>query len=110
MPYHGVIGFRRGSQNPIPWGERPRSGNGQRRNGRPSAADHARFEALRAWRNATAEKRGVEPDIILTNQLLWAIAQRNPRSKKDLSGDGLLVRWQVDEFGDQLLSIVKKVR
>jgi ribonuclease D len=101
--------IRRGSQNPISWRERPRSGSGQRRNGRPSAADHARFEALRAWRNATAEERGVEPDIVLTNHLLWAIAQRNPRSKQDLSGEGLLARWQVDEFGDQLLSIVKKV-
>jgi ribonuclease D len=102
--------IRRGSQNPIPWGDRPRSGNGGgRRNGRPSAADHARFEALRAWRNATAEERGVEPDIVLTNQLLWAVAQRNPRKKQDLSGEGLLAGWQVDEFGDQLLSIVKKV-
>lgn len=101
--------IRHGSQNPISWGERPRSGNGGRRNGRPSPADHARFEALRAWRNATAEARGVEPDIVLTNQVLWAVAQRNPCNKQDLSGDGLLARWQVDEFGDQLLSIVKRV-
>ena len=46
--------------------------------GRPSAACQARFEALRSWRNATAEARGVEPDIVLTNQILWAVAQRNP--------------------------------
>lgn len=101
--------IRRGTQNPIPWGERPRSGNGGRRNGRPSAADHARFEALRAWRNDTAEARGVEPDIVLSNQLLWAIAQRNPRTTQDLSGDGLLARWQVEEFGDQLLAVVRRV-
>jgi ribonuclease D len=101
--------IRRGSQNPISWRERPRSNSGQRRSSRPSAADHARFEALRAWRNATAEERGVEPDIVLTNHLLWAIAQRNPRSKQDLSDEGLLAHWQVDEFGDQVLSVVKKV-
>jgi ribonuclease D len=97
----------RGAQSPIAWGERPRPENGSGHNGRPTPAAQARFEALRAWRNATAEARGVEPDIVLANQLLWAIAQRNPRRKKDLSGDGLLAGWQVDEFGDDLLAIVK---
>lgn len=104
-----LASIRAGAQNPIPWRERPRADNGGR-NGRPSAGDQARFEALRAWRNATAEARGVEPDIVLANHLLWAIAQRNPRSKQDLSGDGLLARWQVEEFGDDLLAIMRKVR
>jgi ribonuclease D len=103
-----LAAIRDGAQNPIAWGERPRSDNGGRRNGRPSAADHARFEALRAWRNATAEARGVEPDIVLTNHLLWAVAQRNPRRRQDLIGDGLLARWQADEFGEDLLAIVRR--
>ncbi len=101
--------IRVGAQKPIPWHGRPRAENGGR-NGRPSAGDQARFEALRAWRNATAEARGVEPDIVLPNQLLWAVAQRNPRRKQDLSGAGLLARWQVDEFGEELLAIVQRVR
>jgi ribonuclease D len=100
--------IRRGAQNPIAWEERPRAENGSGRNGRPSPAAQARFEALRAWRNATAEARGVEPDIVLTNQFLWAIAQRNPSRKQDLAGDGMLARWQVDEFGDELLAVVKR--
>jgi ribonuclease D len=104
-----LAAIRRGAQNPIPWGERPRPENGSGRNGRPSPEAQARFEALRSWRNVTAEARGVEPDLVLTNHFLWAIAQRNPRHKRDLSGDGLLARWQVDEFGDELLAIVKRV-
>jgi ribonuclease D len=104
-----LTAIRRGVQSPVAWAERPRSQNGSGRNGRPSPEAQARFEALRSWRNVTAEERGVEPDIVLTNQFLWAIARRNPRRKRDLSGDGLLARWQVDEFGDELLAIVKRV-
>ncbi len=104
-----LAAIRRGAQNPIPWGDRPRAENGTGRNGPPSPAAQARFEALRAWRNATAEARGVEPDIVLTNHFLWAIAQRHPRGKKDLTGDGLLARWQVDEFGDELLAILSRM-
>jgi ribonuclease D len=110
---HGLLAaIRQGKGQPLPWRERPRSTNGSTTpsNGRPSPQCHARFEALRAWRNATAEARGVEPDIVLSNQDLWAVAHRNPRSPADLSGDGLLARWQVDEFGDDLLAVVRKAR
>ena len=104
--------FRRGSSQPLTWVERVRPNNDSsgETNGRPSAACQARFEALRAWRNASAESRGVEPDIVLTNQTLWAVAYRNPRCHADLAGDGLLARWQVDEFGDDLLRVVRRAR
>jgi ribonuclease D len=68
----------------------------------------ARFEALRAWRNATAEERGVEPDIVLTNNTLWAVACRNPTCRAELSDSDLLARWQVNEFGDDLLAVMRK--
>ena len=77
--------------------------------GRPSAACQARFEALRAWRNSRAEEKGVEPDIILNNQLLWAVAYGNPRQPAELARDGLLAAWQIDEFGDELLAVVRGV-
>jgi ribonuclease D len=104
--------IRRGAGRPLAWSERPRSPeNGARgSNGRPSRQCRARFEALRAWRNTTAEARGVEPDLVLTNQALWAVAYRNPRSSGDLAPGELLAGWQIDEFGDDLLSVVRAVR
>ncbi|MGD8626871.1 MAG: HRDC domain-containing protein [Anaerolineae bacterium] len=107
-----LAAIRRGEEQPLAWQDRPRNHNGNRSrpNGRPSAADQARFQALRAWRNETAETRGVEPDIILTNQILWAVAQRNPRNQRDLARGEILARWQVDEFGDDLLAVVRRVR
>jgi ribonuclease D len=107
-----LAAIRRGEEQPLAWQDRPRNENGNRSwpNGRPSAAEHARFQALRAWRNETAEARGVEPDIILTNQILWAVAQRNPRNERDLARGEILARWQVDEFGDDLLAVVRRAR
>jgi ribonuclease D len=104
--------IRRGTSQPLAWEERVRSNNhtAGKQNGRPSAACQARFEILRTWRNAAAETRGVEPDMVLTNQSLWAVAQRNPRSRAELTHDDLLARWQVDEFGDELLGVIRKTR
>lgn len=99
--------IRRGERQPLRWEQRPHTGNNSH-NGRPSPDAQARFGALRTWRNAEAERRGVEPDIILTNHTLWAIAQRNPRSRADLASDELLAPWELDEFGDQVLSVVRR--
>jgi ribonuclease D len=107
-----LAAIRRGASQPLSWAERVRPSNDSsgETNGRPSAACHARFEALRAWRNARAKARGVEPDLVLTNQMLWAVAHRNPCCHADLADDGLLARWQVDEFGDDLLKVVRRGR
>ncbi len=106
-----LAAIRWGSQEPLTWEMRPRRNNtqGHQANGRPTAACRSRFEALRAWRNKAAVKRGVEPDLVLTNRTLWAVAYRNPRCQSDLTEDELLARWQVDEFGGDLLEVVRKV-
>lgn len=107
-----LASIRQGETNPLTWGARVRSNHGTtgRLNGRPSTACQERFEALRAWRNTCADVRGVEPDMVLTNQDLWAVACRNPGCLADLTTDGLLARWQVEEFGDDLLAVVRRSR
>jgi ribonuclease D len=111
-----LAAIRQGTGQPVNWDERPRPSNGANRssngrpNGRPSARCQARFEALRAWRNATAEARGVEPDIVLTNQTLWTVASANPRNRRDLDRVDFLAPWQVDEYGSDLLSVVREAR
>ncbi len=102
--------IRQGAGQPLGWDQRPRPATDNNHNGRPTAECQARYEALRVWRNAAAQARGVEPDIVLTNQTLWAIAQRRPRSRAELAGDGLLAPWQVDEFGEEVLAVLKRVK
>jgi ribonuclease D len=100
--------IRQGASQPLGWDQRPRPADNN--NGRPSPECQSRYEALRVWRNAAAQARGVEPDIVLTNQTLWAIAQRRPRSRTELAGAGLLAPWQVDEFGEEVLAVLKKAK
>jgi ribonuclease D len=104
--------IRRGESQPRTWGERVRSNHSThgKSNGRFSVVCQARFEVLRAWRNNTAEARGVAPDIVLTNETLWAVACRNPGCRADLADVELLARWQIDEYGDDLLSVMNQVR
>jgi len=102
--------IRQGASQPLGWDQRPRPAAENNHNGRPTADCQVRYEALRAWRNTAAQARGVEPDIVLTNQTLWAVAYRRPRSRAELSGDGLMAPWQVDEFGEEVLAVLKKVK
>lgn len=101
--------IRQGVSRPLTWGQRARPQNDSNRsNGRQSAASQARFEALRAWRNAAAESRGVEPDIVLTNQVLWDVAYHKPRCRAELADIDSLANWQVEEFGDELIRVLRE--
>jgi ribonuclease D len=107
-----LAAIRRGTGQPLAWDERPRPANHTSHSPvvRPSSACQSRYEALRNWRNTKAKARGVEPDIVLTNQVLWAIAYLNPRSRVELGNENSLARWQVEEFGDDLLAVLREKR
>jgi ribonuclease D len=103
--------IRRGVEKPLAWQDRPRINNNSahKSNGRPSAACQSRFEALRTWRNKAADSRGVEPDIVMTNQTLWSVAHRNPRRPADLVQNGILAPWQVEDFGTDILAVLNNL-
>ncbi len=67
----------------------------------------ARYEHLRAWRNAFAAKRGVEPDVILPNGLLKAIARTNPTSESDLQARNILGEWQFSTYAPIIIKTLK---
>lgn len=66
-----------------------------------------RYEHLRNWRNEVAQKRGVEPDVILSNGVLKAIAQSNPVNQRQLEDNNLLGHWQLETYGQV---IIKELR
>ena len=74
---------------------------------RPDDETLARYEALRAWRKRTAEARNVEPDVILPNSTLMALAKRVPRSNGALAKVKALDDWQRRTYGDELLRVLK---
>jgi len=74
---------------------------------RPDDETLTRYEALRAWRKRTAEARSVEPDVILPNSTLMALAKRAPRTAQALAEVKVLDDWQRRTYGDQLLRVLK---
>jgi ribonuclease D len=66
-----------------------------------------RYETLRQWRNSVAAQRGVEPDVILTNNNLMDIARKNPKSLNALENMGILGNWQYERYGKTLLKVLK---
>jgi ribonuclease D len=74
---------------------------------RPDDKTLARYEALRAWRKRIAEARGVEPDVILPNSTLMALAKRAPGTAQALANLEALDEWQRRTYGDELLRVLK---
>jgi ribonuclease D len=74
---------------------------------RPDDETLVRYEALRAWRKRVAEARSVEPDVILPNSTLMALAKRAPRTARALAEVEALDEWQQRTYGDELLRVLK---
>ena len=74
---------------------------------RPDDETLARYEVLRAWRKRAAEARNVEPDVILSNSVLMALARQAPRTSAALAEVEALDDWQRRTYGDDLLRILR---
>lgn len=66
-----------------------------------------RYEALRAWRQRTAARRQVKPDVILANAAVMALAQRNPRSLEEMAGIAGLGPWKRQTYGREILAVLR---
>lgn len=66
-------------------------------------ADWSRYEHLRSWRNGLAKNRGVEPDVILPNGTLKAIARANPHNIEQLKQKKLLGVWQFETYAHAII-------
>jgi len=76
---------------------------------RPDDAVLARFEALRAWRNARAGQRKVEGDVIVSNNVLKALAATPPHDRTTLATSGLLGAWKLDAYADEILAVLNRL-
>ncbi|NLE44494.1 MAG: ribonuclease D [Chloroflexi bacterium] len=68
----------------------------------------ARYEALRAWRNKVAAERSVDPDVVMSNAALRALAERNPRSLRDVTEVNEIGPWKRKTYGQIVLDILSK--
>ena len=74
---------------------------------RPDDAYLSRLDALKNWRKTLARKMKVESDVILPRQLMEAIAGGAPKSLPELAEIMSGASWRMEQFGSQILKIVK---
>lgn len=69
----------------------------------PAARD--RLGTLREWRRARAQVRNVEPDVVVSNETLQAIARKDPKTLEALREAGL-GEWKMRAYGEELLNVL----
>ena len=89
----------------VPEGQLPRVDRIPRR--APDAAYEARLERLKVVRNQLALRFDLAPGVLCPNGTLEAIACLNPSTLEQLSEVPELRRWQLREFGEELLRALK---
>jgi ribonuclease D len=78
-------------------------------NQRMDTVTMARYEALRDWRKTRAAERGVESDVIIPKEALWALARTPPRTVADLDGVPGLGPWKREKYGAELIKLLAHV-
>jgi ribonuclease D len=66
-----------------------------------------RFDKLHLWRKHTASKRGVESDVIISKEALWAIAQKNPKNEAQLEELEAVGAWRCKTYGQDILDVLR---
>jgi len=91
-----------GYRDPQPWAGRPTQGR------RPNNHVAERYERLRNWRKKYAARRGVEPDVIISNRLLRQIAENAPADLDALQAIEGIGEYQIETYGEALLAALRR--
>lgn len=70
-------------------------------------AEQARYDALRAWRTRLAQSRGVDPDIVFSNDILAQIAVLRPKSVDELASLPAIGPWKARTYGPAILRLLE---
>jgi len=69
-----------------------------------------RYQALREWRRELAESEGIEPGVILSNQVLRELARRRPTTPEELAAIPGLGDWSRGQYEKELLALLRRLR
>jgi ribonuclease D len=69
-----------------------------------------RLNSLKQWRDQKAEKLGLDPAIICSKALVYAIATEAPSDMESLKQIEGMKGWQVEAFGRDMLSVLNKMQ
>jgi len=68
-----------------------------------------RYEHLRMWRKQAAARRGVEPDVIVSNAVLMEVAKARPRSVEQLPELPWFGPWRRQTYGAAIVEALRQV-
>ena len=94
---------RQGERRPVP--RRPAAA--RRSDLTLSAEGRRRFDALRRGRTETAAARGVDPDIVFSNETLLQISAGKPDTVAALAEFPAIGRWKAQTYGPAVLKMLK---
>ena len=97
-----LAAVRRGLE--LPESDLPRLTRPPRRG--PDLAYEERLERLKSARNRLAQEHDLAPGVVCPNGTLEAIARLDPQTTDQLGSVTELRRWQLREFGEELLRAV----
>ncbi len=72
----------------------------------PHSIISERYIALHTWRKERAIQRGVESDVILPKQALWALAERAPTHIDELAAIQGFGPWKRAHYGQEVLALL----
>jgi len=75
---------------------------------RPDDRFLERLDQLRTWRKVTAQKMGVNSDVVLPRDLLYGLAEHNPAHAEQLADFLRETPWRLEHFGEQILKVLVK--
>jgi ribonuclease D len=64
-------------------------------------------ERLSAWRRDRSQSEGIDASLVLNRHTLVRLVKGLPRTSEDLAGTEGLVVWQVEQFGQELLEVLR---
>jgi ribonuclease D len=73
---------------------------------KPSDAYLLRVDKLRQWRKNKGRSMGVESDVILPKDLLYELAETNPKEYDQVSEILETVPWRREKFGDEIYNLL----
>jgi ribonuclease D len=76
----------------------------------PDNASRERYAKLKEWRKGRAETRGVESDVIVSNEVLVQVARVNPKTLAELEVISDLGQWKTQEYGEELLRLLNHTK
>lgn len=71
-----------------------------------SDADFELHERLKLWRTDRAKREGFDASLVINRHGLLRLAQKQPRTRHELTGVDGIQAWQAEAFGDEIVKLI----